>query len=150
MWHASYMTEEGAEIADNATLIFLIRTGAAAFPHLVFEISAGGNTEIDFLEGPDITGDGNNVPTWNMRRPSVAVPEVGVWQGPTVGPGGNGDRMVHNLLAGGTKNFACGGVVRPGTEWILAKSTEYLLILTNRSGAAQPMSVSFQWYDHNL
>ena len=147
-WFTSYKSPEGADIADNGTIEILIKVSAAMFAHAVFGVAAGGDAEIEFFEDPVVVADGNLLPIWNMKRGTVSVPGTAVYQGPTLG--GNGDRLINSFAPGGTKQQAHGAVERAGTEWILNKDTNYLLVFTNRAGSAKPMSIVFQWYDHEL
>lgn len=145
---ASYKTPDGSPLADDATLVFLVKVGATNDAHIVWDAASGGEGQIQFFEGPDVSADGTPLLEANMNRGSSGVAEVTTFHTPTIGGGGNGTELLDMLLPGGTHPRAQGSVARPGTEWVLAKSTNYLLIITNRAGSAQQVSAHLQWYEH--
>lgn len=146
---ACYKTPDASPIANDATVVLLIKVGSTKQAHLVWGAAFGGEGEVQLFEGPNDTADGNPLTEPNMNRGSAEVAEVTVFQGPTIGNGvGNGTELVDVMVPGGTTGRAVGSALRANTEWMLAKSTNYLLVLTNRAGNAQQASAQLQWYEH--
>lgn len=147
-FQSSYKSPEGADVADNVAINLQITTGALRECHFVFEVNAGGDTELEFYEG--VTSSvGTAVYAHNMNRlEGTMTPECAVVHTPTVT--NTGQRLHNSVLPGGTgvgSGATPGGTARAGSEWILKKSTKYLIRATNRSAAAQPMSATLQWYE---
>lgn len=145
---ASYKTPDASPIADNATLEVLIRVGSTFCAHMFIDPVCGGEAEVEVFEGPDVTAVGTVMTAYNMSRESANGSEVTVFHTPTIGGGGDGTLLLNTLVPGGTKKEASGGAIRPGMEWIFNRDTDYLIVLTNRAGAAQQVSIQTQWYEH--
>lgn len=146
---ASYKTPDASPIANDATVVLLIKVGANLNAHFVWNAAFGGEGEVQLFEGPNDTADGNPLTEPNMNRGSAQVAEVTVFQGPTIGNGvGNGTELLDVMVPGGTTGRAVGSAIRESTEWVLKKDTNYLLVLTNRAGNAQQVSAQLQWYEH--
>lgn len=144
MYIASYKSPEGADVADNGTVILQITTGAR-YNHFTSLVSAGGDTEVEILEGVTSTG-GTAVQANSMNRNGDMTPASSVVHTPSISNAGT--RIEHFLLPGGVgANFSGGGMARKDTEWILKPNTKYAVRATNRAGNAQPMSVIIEWYE---
>lgn len=144
MFHASYKSPEGGDIVDNGTIILQITSGLR-IDHLLYFIAAGGDTEVEFLEAPTTSG-GTALQSHNTNRNGLMTPSSVVVHTPTVSAAGL--LLDHFLVPGGIgANFSGGGSARRDTEWDLKPETKYVLRATNRSGGAQPMSLSLTWYE---
>lgn len=147
-FQASYKSPEGADIADNGNVTFLIKTGGREV-HFAYSPAAGGDTELVFYEETTVSSNGTSVSRVNMnRRNSIFVPSVLVFHTPTVT--GLGTLLQNILLPGGAGNPAAstpGGAFRSDTEWELKENTNYIVRIINRAGSAQPMSIGVQWYE---
>jgi len=139
----SFKTADGAPLADNATLIFVLTTGAKAC-HAITDAASGGNADKEICEGATITG-GTATTVYNRDRTSALATTVTVVRDPTINAAGT--CIDFQLIAGGTGGNASGGSAGPRNEWILAPSTLYMYRLTNRAGNAQPASLSVEWYE---
>lgn len=150
MFEVTYKAPDGAPLADDATIAFLLRTGAK-FDHLVFGTNAGGDAELELLEAPTITDDGAALAELNMNRGSVKVAVTVVTLNPTVTVA-TGTLLFNDFVPGGSGGNAQGGsgAVRQGTEWILAPNTAYVIRMTNRAGNAQPGALLAQWYEESI
>jgi len=147
-FQASYKSPDAAPIADNAAVDFLLIAGDVAEPHFVFSVACGGDCEVEFYEGTTVTNNGAALQAFNMHRHLAAdkIATMRVFQGPTVNV--IGLRLQDVLLPGGTGPAQSpGGTARPNTEWVLHPGVTYLLRVTNRAGAAQPVSILVQWYE---
>ncbi len=145
---STYKTPEASPIADNATVEILIKVGSNLLAHFVWNAVFGGEGQVQLFEGPDDTADGNALTRPNLNRASAQVAEVTVFEGPTIGVGGNGTELLDIMVEGGMTGRAVGSVLRENTEWMLKTDTNYLLVLTNRAGGVKHASVHLQWYEH--
>ena len=144
MFIASYKSPEGADVADNGTVILQITTGSR-YDHFTFLVSSGGDTEVEVLEAPTSTG-GTAIQSVAMNRNGMMTPASSVVHTPSISVAGI--LIEHYLLPGGVgANFSGGGMARKDTEWILKPRTKYAIRATNRAGSGQPMSMIFEWYE---
>lgn len=144
MFHVSYKSPEGGDIADNGTVVIQITTGFRIC-HLLYHVAAGGDAEVEFLEASTTTG-GTALQSHNTNRNGTMTPSSVVVHTPSISDAGL--QLDHFLLPGGIgANFSSGGTGRRDTEWNLKIETKYVLRATNRSGSAQPMSVGLTWYE---
>lgn len=140
---ASYKSPDASPIADNGTIVFYIAPDREI--HLFFTAAAGGDAEIEVLDGPTITG-GSTLSAFNLNRNHSDDAGIVLKRDPTVNA--DGTRIVDALLPGGTGGNAQGGLLglRPGTEIELNEDRVYAVRLTNRAGNAQPMSLAIEYY----
>src|SRR5512139_1122933 len=76
-----------SSVANNGTLMVLLRTGATRWDHLVFEVAAGGNYECELLEKPTVTGAGTALTAHNMKRGSPNAAQTTIFHTPTIAGG---------------------------------------------------------------
>lgn len=146
-FQASYKTPDANPLADDATLTFVFTVGTTQSPHIIWEASSGGDFEIELYEGARFTG-GAVQPVFNMKRSSTKINTMTIRRDPNIL---NVGVLMHNhLWPGGTGRNAPGGVSRPETEWVLDRGQTYMLRLTNRAGAAQPVALIAQWYEEAI
>jgi len=123
--------------------ILLVTDGGE--PHLIFSITAGGDSEIAFYEGVTTSSDGTALAEYNQKRDSANIATVVATHTPTVTD--LGTRLLSEFQPGGTTGQSQGGGQFSPREWILAGSTKYLVRGINRAGNAQPMGIVCQWYE---
>ena len=140
----TYKTPDGSDLADNGTISFVISTNEA-FPHLLAFGACGGDTELALYENPDFDADGIDVNQLNHNRASSNVSLVDIVRDATIND--NGTRLEDVFLPGGTGGNAIGESGGQRNEWILNRNTDYLVLLTNLAGNAQPGFLSLQWYE---
>jgi len=136
-----YKSPEGSEIADNASINFIINSRYSM--HLSFLGAAGGDAELALWENTTYT-DGSLISPLNMNRDSGAYPDVARRDVTVTAYGTN---LLNIFLPGGTGGNSSGGVLRLGTEFVLSADTNYLLENINRAGQAQSMSLHAEWYE---
>lgn len=142
---ATYVQPHGGELVDDATHDFLIKVGSLASLVLPW-ILTGGGCEVFLYELPTTTGDGNQLDSISKNREVLGVSTTEVYEGPTVTAPGT---LLFHLFVPGLSVLIerlYGGGWRE-SEWILAPNTNYLVRITNRSGAAIQLSVSLGWSD---
>lgn len=145
MYEASYKSPDGSPIADDATIVLHFLTGAKE-NHFTFIAAAGGDCEVLLYEAPALTANGGRVDVHNMHRDSLRASVTTVWQGSTFT---GGVLLTDFLLPGGTGGNSAGGTSRQGLERDLQPNTIYMLVVQNRAGTAQPLSLVAQWYEED-
>jgi len=132
-------------VANAGTIEILLVTAAAHTAHLTFDVAAGGDAHVELLQNVTVNVAGTAITERNLNRTaSDGDVTVTATHTPTV----VGGQVLSTFLApGGTGPRAAGGTGRPSTEWLLAKSKNYLIRGTNVSGNNQPMSIVVQWYE---
>lgn len=146
-YHVSYKSPEGANVADNGTII-LVLTANAKQMHLTFQADGAGDVEVELLEEPVISVPGAAHPIYDMNRDGGHGANNTCQLNPTI----VGGVLIHHGLApggagAGASGSKSGATARAGTEWILRTGTIYALRATNRSGGAMAMAVAMQWYE---
>lgn len=141
----SYKSPDNSPIADNGTIAFAITT-TTKYCHFLGQGAMGGDAEIEFYEGADISG-GTGTTVHNHKRVGGDATTVTVVRDPTVNDAGT--LLEHFFIPGGRVGRAVGGIGDQRFEWILKLGTVYLIRITNRAGGAQPGSLSGGWYEES-
>ena len=140
---ASYVQPHGGELADDASVDFLVRVGSCHV-HATARVAVAGNCELLMYEGPTNTNVGAGMAAICKNRDTPGPTEVLTYSGPTITNAGT--LLFHWFVPGGTKKDV--GQSWGEAEWILAPDTDYLLRVTNRSGGAIQFSFSIAWSEH--
>lgn len=117
----------------------LLRTGALPV-HIYGEITASGESTMEFFESPTTTADGTPVPVLNKNRNSSNTTEVLVFDAPTVTLTGT---LIDPFLMTGSIN--AGGKDRNQNEWLVLPNTDYLVKIT--AIAASTYAMKIDWYE---
>lgn len=141
-FQADYVDEA---LADDGTMELLVRLDAGEGGHMRFRASIGGDGRLQLFEGPTVSSAGTGLTVFNRNRRSSNAADISVYHTPTTSD--DGDALSDEIIPGGGIFFSAGGKQDSFEEWILMPSTDYLLRLTNISGAAQPASISADWYE---
>lgn len=136
---ASFKTPDGSPLGDNATLEFLIATRAKIL-HFTFQPGGNSDLEIEFFEDTTVTNNGTEVPVVGLNRERSIASQGDVYRGPTISS--DGDLLLNEFTSWST------GVPQPRStlEWHLKPNVNYLVRITNRAGATQPVSLIANWY----
>lgn len=152
MIHDGFMfslEHSSASLANNGDLDLLITVPAGVFPHIRQTGVRVGDTPctVHFFEGPTTSANGTALAVYNRNRNSDNTNDVTIYVGPTVSD--DGTELVRRLLPASGGFFTPGGASIQGfsEEWILAPSTDYLVRVTNESGAAIDLTVDILWYE---
>jgi len=138
---ASYLQPHGSELADDAAHDFLIKVGALS-AHASLRIAVGGDSDFLFYEGTATSNDGVALDSISKNRVTVGVALTELYDAPTVTVAGT--LLLSLFVPAGTKKALSGGDWGE-TEWLLVPNTNYLVRITNRSGAAIQLSFSLGW-----
>jgi len=136
---------------DTTSEEFLIRCPAACFPHVQTMLLNFGKGDIDFLafEGPTVTDPGTALTAQNPNRASSNTPDLLLYATPTTSADGTQIFTLWTPPTATGVGQSANGVrgIGQGSEWVLAPSTDYLVRLTNNSGATIDWSYEFAWYE---
>ena len=138
---ASYLQPHGSELADDAAHDFLIRVGALD-AHASLRVGVGGDCDFLFYEETTVSANGNLCVARCKNRRTLGTALAAMYEGPTVTLPGT--LLLSGFVPGGTKKALSGGAWGE-TEWLLERNTNYLVRITNRSGAAIQLSFSLGW-----
>jgi len=146
MYTYTLMTNDGAPIGDNQDLELLISTPLGEMVHCTITSAAGGNFEFKVTEDVTIVDEGSGMQAYNVNRnfPDTGTAVSGYSQPTTIG----GVTIYEEFIPGGTKKEAAGATIHP--DFVLDDDEDYVIKLTNRAGENQPMTITFEFYTHDL
>lgn len=141
-----FFTEYSASVNNAASLQIRILTGADGL-HFDSDIGVGGQCQLYLYEAATISL-GTPLVIYNRKRNDVThTAPFQAWHTPTVGATGTTALIPGRLVPGGSSNQTrIGGFGGQRKEWILLPNTEYLLRITNTSGAAVVISATVEGY----
>lgn len=114
--------------------------------HLRPSAVMGGDARFFIFEGTVVSANGSASTAANRRRESSSTHIVEIFNGATVTD--DGDLLDEHLLVGGTGPAqSIGGASELISEWVFKPNTNYLLRLTNISGASQPSNMHLDFYE---
>lgn len=142
---AGHLWNEAASPIDNASVDLLFQPAAGM--HCVFDVSVGGDCEVTYYKGTTFSNAGTAVTAFNKNDYSSNVSSATITYDPAVTGVGTA-RLPSKLVPGGTGTKSLGG--QDGGfegEFIMKADEVYMIRVTNRSGAATPVSITVEWYE---
>lgn len=130
-------------LAAAGTLDILIQASSAHYTHAQFVASASGDCTVQLYEDTTFSAAGTAVDMSNHNRSSASVFSGTVTHTPTVTSVGTAINGMM-LLPGGTKHSGGGADAGFNNEFVLDKSTNYLLRVTNVSGITIKISAMIE------
>lgn len=132
-------------LANNGIYYHLLANPAANYPHLrIIRLTCeGAPFWIELFEAPTTTVNGTDATVVNNNRNSLNTSELLMYHAPTVTADGlqlGATMITGSGSAGGSSEFS-------EIEWILKPSTNYLIKITNKSGAARDFSLETFHYE---
>lgn len=143
LYSIGYSYSFASPLADGANFDIVIAFGPGIEPRVAIEGLCVGNAMGYLYEGATTTG-GTALTEVNLNRNSTNVSNVAAVLNPTVTA--TGTLLGSYVLIGGVKKKASGGDISTASL-ILKPLTNYLLRLTNVSGAAQAAEMTINWYE---
>lgn len=142
----SYLLADGSPLADDASISFQFTLGLNRM-HFTFMGACGGHAELSLLRDPTVTGPGGLMDIERMRQDTTDRSSTSTVRLNSAYTGGA--VVTGCFMPNGVGPWATGGLAREDTEIILATTSDYILVLTNRAGGAQPASLFAQWYEES-
>lgn len=135
-----------AAVANNGTADLRITVGASEPAHIKWNISSGGKIYLDIYEETTFTNLGAAVTPQNMNRLSSNTPDTTFGHTPTVNV--IGISRYENVFGSNSNPVArAGEVIRQPVEWLLAPTKNYLIRVTNKSGADRDIGITLEFYE---
>lgn len=133
-----------AAIANGATLDFRLVVGnlvaTARTPHLAIELDTTGECWLYLYEAPTTSANGSQLTAYNKNRNSSSIPNMTIWQAPTVTTPGT---AISAWITGSGEK--AGGNTRESIEWDLKANTVYLARIISKN--ANNICARFIWYE---
>lgn len=140
---ASYLVPHGSELANDAILNILITVGAKHI-HAVPRLAAGGDCDLLMYKDTTVSNNGTPVGVVAKNQVESIASDVTVFSAPTIT--GDGSLLWSQFIPGGSGPMSQGGDWSEA-QWILKCNTNYLIRITNRSGAGIQLSFSLGWME---
>lgn len=138
-------------VANGASVNVLMRTPADNFPHWNRAKFSFGRGDWDVLTFEDTVVSADGTPITNIKntnRNSTNTPGLLIFSSPTITDDGDPMHILWAVPTGTGQGNTIGiSDVSNGEEWIMKPATNYMVRLTNNSGAASDMSYEFLWYE---
>lgn len=144
MFYAGVIWGSGNEIANGASAQILIQVSSGM--HMVYDISCGGHAEVHIFRNPTFGPQGTTVNIFNKNEYYSTASTATITHTPTVSV--DGTELPPKILPGGVKTAGSGG--QDGSfsrELILKGGNDYLMRVTNISGAIQIVGIAMEWYE---
>lgn len=130
-------------LADNANIDIAIAWASGKYPHLVLDVSCGGDAEFYVYENAVVTG-GTSFTAINRYRSSANASASATLIDPTVSSVGT--LLSAEFIPGGTGKKSSGGGAF-SFQYVLSPLTTYLFRLTNKSNSAHMAHMRLEWYE---
>jgi len=144
------VTDASAALADGASMGLVVTNGSSDDFHMTFSVAMSGNGRIRLYEDPTLTSCTLCLTACSMNRQNKSVHPGASFGHTPVFAIATASTLHDTVIAGGTGpgQTRIGGGTRSGTEWVLAKSTTYILAACNLSGGAVFASITAEGYKH--
>ena len=143
LFSIGYTHSFASPLADGASIDIVIAFAQGIQPRVAIEGLSVGNAMGYLYEGATTTG-GTALTDVNLNRNSLISSNAAAVLNPTVTA--TGTLLGSYVLIGGVKKKASGGDISTASL-VLKPLTNYLLRLTNVSGAAQAAEMTITWYE---
>jgi hypothetical protein len=143
LFSIGYTHSFASPLANNASIDIVIAFAPNIQPRIAIEGLCVGNAMGYLYEGATTTG-GTALTDVNLNRNSLIASNAAAVLNPTISS--TGTMLGSFLIIGGEKKKASGGDMSTASL-ILKPLTNYLLRLTNVSGAAQAAEMTITWYE---
>lgn len=142
------LTKSGT-LASGASTTFLGKVNGTSvhFYDLALSVSAGTVT-LEFFEAPTVTANGTAVTATNLNRNSTTTQHMTTFQSPTISANGTLLKGISIYESGTNRKDSGGGLI--SDKFLLKQNTDYLVKITNASGASIDFTASFKFYERNI
>lgn len=135
------------DLANGANADVLIKVGANKTLHINVSVYSSGFGTIYFYEDTTASNNGTAITIYNMNRTSDNTSNATTFYTPTVTDVGT--QLIVTGIPGGEKKNAIGGIAKPNSEFILAKSKNYMVRVNNSSGDTSDVIMNIEWYEED-
>jgi len=137
-------------VADDASVDLYLEnpsgSGRQVFI-IMIEVVSLGNAYIDIYRGNTVTVSGTALTPVNLNFEKALGSVVNAEYGGTYTTG----PLVHNTVCpGGTKKEAVGGLAAVGESVVIPEGFNFLVRVTNKSGATTDLSIRVVWWEESL
>ena len=139
-----------AALANGATLDILIQGGSLQSTHTVFGLTSGAECTVQIFEDVTFSSAGTAITMSNHNRSSTKVVSGTFTHSPTITSTGNQINGTAYVAGGNGGNASGGTFAGFTTEFLLDKTKNYLLRVTNVSGGTIKASGHLDLYQPNL
>jgi len=140
-----FVSQRFTTVADDGTAMFHIKVDSTKSAHGHISIEADGKCHVDFYENPTTSADGTALNELCMNRETDATPTVAVFHTPTKSV--NGTLLEYGIL-GSAGKFTLAGGAQTQAYWLLKPNEQYLVLVTNKSGADVDIVIDYTWHEH--
>lgn len=133
------------DVADAADVFIHIKVDSTVSCHGNLIIEAEAKTKVFLYENPTTTDDGTALTELSMNRETLGTPVSDLFHTPTVGADGT---LLECGLIGSAGKFTSSGGAEVGAYWAFKPNEEYLVKMTNESGAAADICFKYRWHEH--
>lgn len=136
LWTASRVS---TGLTNTSTSILHLKVPAGVSPVIQLLARTSQRYTLEFYETPTTSGDGTAVTPLNRKRSQAGSPSMAVYHTPTIS--GNGTLLFTALVPPNAE-------AKPLDGWVLAPSTNYLIIANNNIAAATlDTMLALSWYE---
>ena len=142
-YYAYYLNGSANKLATDASLTIAAAWASGKTPHLVFNVTIGGDAEFEIFEGSVVSG-GTSFTALTRNRTLTTPSSSAILINPTTTS--NGTQITAEFIPGGSGGTASGGSTY-SFEYVLSPLTTYMFRVTNRSSQAQMAHIMIEWYE---
>lgn len=140
-----YVSHRFTSVADDGVAMIHIKVDSTKSAHGYISIESDGKCYVDLYENPTTSADGTAVTELCLNREIDATPSTSVFHTPTKSV--NGTLLEYGILGTAGKFTLIGGD-EMGGYWLLKPNEQYLILVTNKSGADSDIVISYSWHEH--
>jgi hypothetical protein len=141
-------------LATAATVIITFTTPADKYIHYRNEKinTSGDKITVELFESAVISTGGTAFTPINHNRVTAATSTVSILRAPTLATAGDGNLIAQSYIGGGTGTGGnrSGSETTNVNEYILKRSTTYVIKITNGSAAANIVQINPVWYEEDM
>lgn len=141
-----FVSHRFTEVADDGVIMLHIKVDSTKSAQGIISIESDGKCYVDFYENPTTSADGTALTELSMNRETDATPLTAVFHTPTKSV--NGTLLEYGIL-GTAGKFTLSGGDQTGAYWALKPNEQYLVLVTNKSGANIDVVIDYTWHEHD-
>ena len=132
-------------VANNASVYLLGKVHSTLNAHGDFRVCTEGKVYIELYEAPTITLDGTTVSAISVNRQDTGTAVTTMYHTPTIAA--DGTLLCSSMCGTAGVVHGAGDQAAAGCYFLFRKSTNYLLKVTNKKGAAADINMGYSWHE---